>query len=137
MARASIDRLGTLQRAVMEVVWELREATVQQVRERTKRRPTPAYTTILSVMQKLEKAGWLTHRAEGRSYVYLPVRTREEAGATSLRSFIERVFSGDRLLLFQHLLKDDDLTEADLQAIKTMIDRRRKDKEKKRRDGGS
>jgi BlaI family penicillinase repressor len=135
MARTSIDRLGTLQRSVMEVVWELREATVQAVRERIKRRPQPAYTTILSVMQKLEKAGWLTHRSEGRSYVYLPVRSREEAGATSLRTFIERVFSGDRLLLFQHLLKDEDLSDQELKALRTMIDRRRKDKEKEGRDG--
>jgi BlaI family penicillinase repressor len=135
MARTSIDRLGMLQRAVMEAVWELREATVQEVRERIERRPPPAYTTILSVMQKLEKRGWLTHRAEGRSYVYLPVRSRDEAGATSLRTFIERVFGGDRLLLFQHLLKDEDLSDQDLKALKTMIDRRRKDKEKERRDG--
>ena len=134
MARTSIDRLGTLQRAVMEVVWERREATVQEVREQIKRRPQPAYTTILSVLQKLEKAGWLTHRSEGRSYVYLPVRTRDEAGVSSLRTFIERVFSGDRLLLFQHLLKDESLSDQDLKTLKTMIDRRRKDKEKERRD---
>jgi BlaI family transcriptional regulator, penicillinase repressor len=135
MARTSIDRLGTLQRAVIEVVWELREATVQEVRERIKRGPQPAYTTILSVMQKLEKSGWLTHRSEGRSYVYLPARSREEAGSSSLRTFIERVFSGDRLLLFQHLLKDENLSDQDLKALQTMIDRRRKDKEKERRDG--
>jgi BlaI family transcriptional regulator, penicillinase repressor len=135
MARTSIDRLGTLQRVVMDVVWELREATVQEVRERIKRRPQPAYTTILSVMQKLEKAGWLKHRSEGRSYVYQPARSRDEAGASSLRTFIERVFSGDRLLLFQHLLKDEELSDEDLAALKSMIDRRRKDKEKERRDG--
>jgi len=130
MARASIDRLGELQKAVMEAVWELGEATVQQVRDRVNREALPAYTTILSVMQKLEKAGWLTHRALGRSYVYLPSRSRHEAGATSLRSFIDGVFRGDRLLLFQHLLADESLSDEDLKALKTMIDRRRKDKEK-------
>jgi BlaI family transcriptional regulator, penicillinase repressor len=135
MARMSIDRLGALQKAVMETVWELGEATVQQVRDRVKREPLPAYTTVLSVMQKLEKAGWLSHRAEGRSYIYLPNRTRQEAGATSLRSFIDGVFRGDRLLLFQHLLADEDLSDADLKALKTMIDRRRKDKDKERHDG--
>ena len=95
----------------------------------------PAYTTILSVMQKLEKAGWLTHRAVGRSYIYLPIRSRQEAGATSLRTFIDRVFRGDRLLLFQHLLEDENLSDEDLKALKTMIDRRRKDKDKERHDG--
>ncbi len=135
MSRGSIDGMGALQKAVMEAVWELREATVQQVRARLKREPLPAYTTILSVMQKLEKAGWLTHRAEGRSYMYVPVRSREEAGATSLRTFVERVFRGDRLLLFQHLLEDRDLSDEDLKALKTMIERRRKEKDKESRDG--
>src|SRR5262249_14600851 len=128
MARGSIDRLGALQKAVMEAVWDLGEATVQQVRDHLKREPLPAYTTVLSVMQKLEKAGWLTHRAEGRSYIYGPVRSRQEAGATSLRTFIERVFRGDRLLLFQHLLDDEDLSDEDLKALRTMIDRRRKER---------
>jgi BlaI family transcriptional regulator, penicillinase repressor len=134
MARTSFDRLGVLQKAVVEAVWELGEATVQQVRERVNRGTLPAYTTILSVMQKLEKTGWLSHRAEGRSYVYLPIRSRQEAGATSLRSFIEGVFRGDRLLLFQHLLADESLSDEDLKALKNMIDRRRKDKEKERHD---
>ena len=134
MARTSFDRLGVLQKAVMEAVWELGEASVQQVCDRVNREPLPAYTTILSVMQKLEKAGWLTHRAEGRSYVYLPSRSRQEAGATSLRSFIDGVFRGDRLLLFQHLLADETLSDEDLKALKTMIDRRRRDKDQNRRD---
>ena len=95
MARRSIDELGALQKAVMETIWALGEATVGQVRDRLDREPPPAYTTILSVMQKLEKAGWLTHRPEGRSYVYLPTRSRDEAGTSTLRTFIDRVFRGD------------------------------------------
>ncbi len=78
MVRGSIDRMGGLQKAVREAVWDLGEATVQQVRDRLGREPSPAYTTVLSVMQKLEKAGWLTHRAEGRGYLYRPSRSREE-----------------------------------------------------------
>jgi predicted transcriptional regulator len=126
MARKSIDAFGALQTAVMETLWELGEATVGQVRERLKRDPEPAYTTILSVMQKLEKTGWLTHRAEGRTYVYRPTRSRNEAGATTLRSFIDRVFRGDPLLLFQHLLDDEELTEQDFSALKRMIEQKRR-----------
>jgi len=126
MGRESIDELGELQKAVMETIWEQGQATVSQVRELLKREPEPAYTTILSVMQKLEKAGWLTHRAEGRGYVYLPTRSRDEAGTSTLRTFIDRVFRGDPLLLFQHLLEDEDLSAQDLSALKKMIDRKRR-----------
>jgi BlaI family transcriptional regulator, penicillinase repressor len=135
MARASIDRLGSLQKAVMEAVWDLGEATVPQVRDRLDREQMPAYTTVLSVLQKLEKAGWLTHRALGRSYIYVPTRSRQEAGETSVRTFIERVFRGDPLQMFQHLLEDQDLSDDDLKTLKTMIDRRRKEKGKERHDG--
>lgn len=127
MTRGSIDRMGGLQKAVMEVVWELGEATVQQVRDRLGREPSPAYTTVLSVMQKLEKAGWLTHRSEGRSYLYRAIRSREEAGATSLRGLIDRVFRGDRLQLFQRLLEDEGISEEDLKVLGKMIEQKRKD----------
>lgn len=126
MARESIDDLGELQKAVMEAVWELGEGTVQQVRDRLDREPQPAYTTILSVMQKLEKAGWLSHRPEGRSYVYLPTKSRDEAGSSTLRTFIDRAFRGDPLLLFQRLLDDKGLSERDLSEIKRMIDQKRR-----------
>jgi BlaI family penicillinase repressor len=126
MGRGSIDALGELQKHVMETVWELGEATVSQVREKLDRQPPPAYTTVLSVMQKLEKAGWLKHRSEGRTYVYLPTRSRDEAGANTLRTFIDRVFRGDPLLMFQHLLDDEELSAEELGELRKMIDRKRK-----------
>jgi BlaI family penicillinase repressor len=128
MPSRSLDSLGDLQKAVMEAVWGLGEATVQQVRDRLDRDPPPAYTTVLSVMQKLEKAGWLAHRAEGRSYVYRAARSLEEVGSTSLRTFMNRVFHGDPLRLFQHLIDDQGLSDRDLAELKKMIDVRRKER---------
>ena len=130
MARRPLDRLGSLQQAVMDLVWEFGEATVAQVRERLPGRKAPAYTTVLSVMQKLERNGWLAHREEGRSYVYLPTRTRAQAGAQSLRQFIQRMFAGDPLQMFQHLLDDEKLTPAEIGSLKQMIDRRHKEQRK-------
>jgi len=130
MARRSIDRLGTLQQAVMNLVWELGEATVAQVRDRLPGKSQPAYTTVLTVMQKLEKAGWVDHREEGRTYVYRPTRSRDEAGTQTLRHFIDRVFAGDPLQMFQHLLDDDEITSHELTELKKMIDQRRKERRK-------
>lgn len=123
---ASLDELGELQRAVMEKIWELGEATVQQVREQLGRDPQPAYTTILTVMQKLEQAGWLSHKNDGKAYIYVPTRTRREAGTASIRQFMRRVFAGDSKALFQHLLEDENLTPEELAEFRKMIDRRRK-----------
>ena len=78
-------------------------------------------------MQKLEKAGWLTHREVGRAYVYRATRSREEEGKNSLRRFIDKVFGGQPLVLFQHLLDDEEISAKDLAALKKMIDQRRKE----------
>ena len=135
MARKSLDDLGALQKAIMETVWELGQATVQQVLARVGRDKELAYTTILSAMQKLEKQGWLRHREEGRAYIYLPTRSRQEESKSSLRKFIATVFGGDPQVLFQHLLDDEELSAKDLTALKKMIDSRRNPpKRRKERD---
>jgi BlaI family penicillinase repressor len=126
MPRGSLDDLGDLQKAVMDIVWSLGEASVNQVKSKLGRRKL-AYTTILSVMQKLDKAGWLTHREEGRAYVYRPAMSRDEAGRSSLRGFINRVCGGDPIAMFQHLLDDQELSADDLAALRKMIDKRRKE----------
>jgi predicted transcriptional regulator len=127
MTKRSFDNLGELQAAVMNVVWELGEATVGQVREQLADQRELAYTTVLSVLQKLEKAGWLKHRSDGRSYVYLPRKSRSDAGRSAVRQFTERMFGGDPLVLFEHLLDDDRLTAAELAELRKMIERRRKE----------
>jgi BlaI family penicillinase repressor len=129
MPRRSIDDLGELQRGVMEAVWALGEATVQQVREQVAPPSRElAYTTVLSVMQKLEKLGWLRHRSEGRTYVYRAARTREQAGAATVRTFLDRVFGGDPRAMMQHLIAEGSLSDDDLAALNAMIEKKRKER---------
>ncbi len=130
MRGKSLDDLGELQRAVIEAVWELGEASVHQIRERLGRKKKLAYTTVLTTMQKLEKAGWLRHRSEGKVYIYAPTRTREEAGANSVRKFMERMFDGDALLMFQHLMRQSALSDHELRELRKMIDEKRKGSKK-------
>jgi BlaI family transcriptional regulator, penicillinase repressor len=130
MSRISIDDLGELQRAVMETLWECGEASVHQVRDSLGAKKTLAYTTILTTLQKLEKIGWLDHRAEGKSYVYFPKRSREQAGAGSVKRFLKRVFDGDAVAMFQHLIREGELSEDDLREVRKMIETKRKEMRK-------
>lgn len=132
MTPRRLDELGSLQQAVMEVLWAAGEATVEQVRASLAGTKRPAYTTVLSVLQKLEKAAWVRHRAEGRTYVYAAARTREQAGVNALWKFVDGVFRGDPLLLFEHLIDGDRLDDGDLTALRRMIDEKRQDQDKQR-----
>ncbi len=122
MQRKSLDDLGELQRAVLETVWDLREANVHQVQEQLAKKKKLAYTTVLTAMQKLEKAGWLDHRAEGKTYIYFPMASRDQAGAGSVRGLLKRVFAGDAMAMFQHLIRESNLSEDELNELKRLIE---------------
>jgi BlaI family penicillinase repressor len=128
MSKQPMDRLGKLQRAVLEVVWEMGEATVRQVWERPYPRKKVSYTTILAAMQRLEKSGWLRHRAEGKTNIYRPTRTREQAGLNSVRTFVQRMFDGNALLMFRHLVEEGELSDKELQELRQLIDNKRKER---------
>ena len=128
MLKLSLDNLGELQRAVIEVVWDLGQASVHEVRDQLKRDKRPAYTTVLTALQKLEKAGWLRHHAAGKSYVYVPTRTREQAGAGSVRRLMKQVFDGDSMRMFQHLISEGNLSDRDLSDLRQLIDQARKER---------
>ena len=128
MSRKPLEDLGSLQMAIMETVWELGGATVRQVLERVSEKKPLAYTSVLSVMQRLEKHGWLKHRLEGQSYVYEAALSRKQESLRALKTFIDRVFDGNTQLLFQHILDDEELSNEDLLNLREMIDQKRKER---------
>jgi len=129
MNEQELNLLGAQQRRVLEIVWQRGGATVQDVlSELNENADSPlAYTTILATMQKLEKAGWLTHEPlpeNARTYLYKATRTRPRAIGDSLRKFADTFLGGSKTLLFQHFVDDAGLSEEELDEIKQMIEGR-------------
>ncbi len=130
MSKQPLDQLGTLQRRVVEAVWDLGEATVRQVWERICPEKDLSYTTVLAAMQRLEKSGWFRHRVEGKSHVYIPVRTRAQAGINSIHKLAQRIYNGNALLMFRHLVEEGDLSDEELQELQRAISEKRKERRK-------
>ena len=128
MKRKSMDNWGDLQKAVMEAVWDLGEATGRQVQARVSKRKKLAYTSVLTILRRLERAGWLKHRQEGRTYIYRPAFTRDQEQTRTVKKVIDLIFQGEPRLLFEHLIEDEDLSDADLAALRKIIDDKRKEK---------
>jgi BlaI family penicillinase repressor len=130
MSKKSHEHFGELQRAVMEIVWELGEASVRQVLKRLCWKKELAYTTILTSMQRLEKAGWLRHRVEGTKNIYMPTWTRAQASTRSVRRFVQRMFNGNTLLLFRQLVEEGELSDKELRELQKLINKKRKERGK-------
>jgi BlaI family penicillinase repressor len=127
MSEKPIEELGSLQASVLEALWELQEGSVHEVKSKLGR-ATLAYTTVLTALQKLEKAGWITHRAEGRSYIYSPLKSRPHSVAASAMKLIKSAFGGDPIRLFRQLLEARSYSDAELEELRSLIVAKKKGK---------
>jgi predicted transcriptional regulator len=102
---------------IMKVVWQRNAATVRDVYETLRQRRSIAYTTVMTMMNILERKKHLRKRQGERAYVYEPVRPRQRVVREMVRDFLGRVFDGSARPLLVHLVEDRRLDENDLREI--------------------
>jgi predicted transcriptional regulator len=83
--------------------------------------PPLAYSTVLTTLRILEGKGYLRHTKNGRAFVYEPIIAEEEASRTALGYLVNRFFGGSPELLVVNLLKEENISRAELGRIKRMI----------------
>lgn len=112
MAKARGD-LGPLERAVMEHVWNHgRAVTVREVFEALAGKRQLAYTTVMTIMERLWRKGLLSRRKVGRPYLYEAKRTRAEHTAAVVRHVLQGARDRQGVLLgFVRSVGDRDLAE--------------------------
>jgi predicted transcriptional regulator len=108
------------------LVWQLNEATVQQIRDRLPADRSLAYNTVQTLLSRLEQKGYLKHREEGRAHVFSPLVRREEVIKTTVRDFLGRLFGGDPKPLVQFLAEDGKIDEEDIKRLRELIKKRKK-----------
>ena len=113
--------LGELQMAIMRVLWRAGEATVAQVHAAQKGDKPRALTTIATMLVKMEKKGVVTHRAEGRQFVYRPIVSEEEVTRSMVKDLTARLFAGNAAALVGHLLTEQEIDEEELERLRHLI----------------
>ena len=124
-------QLAELQLAIMQVLWERAEATVGEVRDALESWRSLAYTTIGTMLTKMEEKGHVKHRSDGRTNVYRPAIRRDQVSRSMVLDLSKRLFAGDVTQMVSHLLDGQSVTREELAALKRMI----RDKEQDLNDG--
>ena len=119
-------KLGRVELQIMNVVWEKGKATVHDVKDVLGRGRKPAYSTILTMMRKLEAKGYLEHDVDERTYVYQPTISRKVVRHGILGDILDRLFEGSPSLLLNSLVEQNRLTEKELRKIRKLIKERKK-----------
>jgi predicted transcriptional regulator len=110
---------------IMKAVWARRRATVRDVYEDLLAGRKVAYTTVMTMLNVLEKKGHLRKRAAGRSFVYRPTRPQQQVIGSMVREFVKRVFGGSAQPLLVHLVEDHGLSPEELDALAKRIEEQR------------
>lgn len=105
---------------LMEVLWQKRAATVNEVAEGLPKDKPVAYNTVLTLLRILERKGYLRHTKDGRAFVYQPVVDRGQASRSAVRQLLSRFFHDSPELLVLNLLKDEAIDGRELERLKRM-----------------
>jgi BlaI family penicillinase repressor len=122
MAKQRLPSLSASETEILRLLWELHEATVQQVCEKLPAKRKIAYATVQTLLRRLEHKGYIKHRAEGKAHVFHPAVEQEHVIKRSVNDFLERLFGGDPIPLMQHLAEHGRIDAKDLERLKELIE---------------
>jgi BlaI family penicillinase repressor len=106
--RRSLLELAPLELACMNALWPLGEASVRQVRESLAARKPRAYTTIMTILDRLAQKGIVARRKVGRAYLYQANLRPADAQEHAVEQVVEGFFGGSRQALAAHLAGQGD-----------------------------
>lgn len=106
--RHSLLDLAPLELDCMNTLWPMGEGTVREIRDRLAERRARAYTTIMTIMDRLARKGVVERHKSGRAYVYRPRLTAQEARAHALAQVVANFFGGSKQELLLHLEAETD-----------------------------
>jgi predicted transcriptional regulator len=115
------DPLSRRERQIMDIVYAREKASARDIW--TQLADPPSYATVRTILRVLLEKGHLKRRLEGRSYIYLPTRSRSSVARKALKRVLQ-TFYGDSVEdavygLLQ--LRDKDLSAAELKRIEALI----------------
>ena len=119
-----------LEMQVLSVLWERGPSTVRDLLEALPDRKARAYTTILTVMQVMEKKGFVSHTSQGNTHLYSATLSRAKVARPFLRGIVRNLFGGSPATVMQHLLADSDVSREELGEIKRLIEEHERQKPK-------
>ncbi len=121
MTKRDSPTLTVAQREIMEVVWQRGEVTVSEVRRALSDRRQLARNTIQTMMVRLEERGWLTHRQEGRTFIYSAAKPQSTSLGARVAQMVDRLFSGSTEDMVTALIEYRGLTPEEARRIQAMI----------------
>jgi BlaI family transcriptional regulator, penicillinase repressor len=115
--------LTDLQLDLLRTLWEKREATVTEVTEALRDTRALAPTTVATLLSRLERKGVVSHRTEGRTYIYSAEISERDVRKTML-SRMTSLFEGDVAAMMSQLLDEREISADEIARVRKLLQER-------------
>jgi BlaI family penicillinase repressor len=116
-----VHRIGDLQLKILRLLWERADLTVRELHEQLGGEGKWAYTTIATMLKKMEARKLVSHRLVERKFVYRPVVKEEDIARSMSTHFIEKMFEGSLADMVSHLLQTREVSKSELDELERLI----------------
>ncbi|HTN44769.1 MAG TPA: BlaI/MecI/CopY family transcriptional regulator [Flavipsychrobacter sp.] len=116
MKAKSIPALTKAEEDIMQLVWKLEPCLVRDIIDHLGQPDIP-HSTVSSVVRILEKKGFVTHKAYGKTHEYRSAVSKEEYAQQNVKSLISKYFSGSPRQLVSFLVQENNMDLKELNEL--------------------
>ena len=122
MGKRILRAMSPAETEILRIIWELRQATIQQIYDELPPGREIVYKTVLTLVRRLEKKGYVKHKTMGKANVYSAKVKREDVVRRTVHDFLDRLFAGKAEPLVQFLAEDGLLGPEEAKRLKEIIE---------------
>lgn len=111
-----MKQLTKAEEQIMQVLWNLKEASVKEVIAKLPD-PKPAYNTVSTIVRILETKNFVSHKPKGRGFVYFPVIEKSSYSNQSLQKLVNGYFGGSFENMVSFFVKKNQVDVSELEDI--------------------
>ena len=122
MARTASPTLTPAELKVMQVLWRAGPSSAADVVRALHGKRGPQDSTVRTILRILERKGYVRHKRDGRTFVYLTVVAQDQAQRGALREVMTRFFENSPERLVLNLLQHEDVSPEELARLRKLVD---------------
>ena len=117
-----MDNLTSKEEAIMQILWDLKRAMVKDIMDKLQNSRQP-YTTVSSIVRILEKKGFVSHKAYGKTHEYFPIISKAEYRRRKFRGLLTEYFDNSIESMVSFLVKEERISPEEIEELAKMINK--------------
>lgn len=117
-----METLTKTEEKIMQILWKLKKGFVKDVISKLPE-PKPPYNTISSIVRILEKKGFVSYKAYGKTYEYFPVISKRDYKKFTFKNFMKNYFDNSYESVVSFMVEENEISDKEVDEIKEIINK--------------